>query len=105
MNALQGKSAFEPQYDNQDSGQPEPVETEAKAPRRGRLRWLVVLAVLLAGGVFIYQTRLAPAPEAPVGALETAEQTTMRLNGAEIMTVEPVSLRDTIRVSGSLVPA
>lgn len=105
MNALQGKSAFEHQHENHDSEHPQPAATETRAPHRGRLRWLIILSLLLAGGAVVYQSRLAPAPEAAVGGMQVDQETTMRLNGAETMTVEPVSVRETVRVSGSLVPA
>jgi len=105
MNALQGQSAFEPQHESKGYIPSEPTKTEVRAPRRGRLRWLVIIGALLLGGVVIYQTRFATTPEVPSAALVAPTATVMRLNGAEIMNIEPTDLRDTVRVSGSLVPA
>ncbi len=89
----------------------QPLPTNVNAPKLGtapvrrRRRWPWLLLVLIAAGVgaYVYQTRFA-AEEAVVEAPPPAE-ITMRLGKVEVTTVQPATLRETVRVTGALAPA
>lgn len=70
-------------------------------PRRRRWPWIVLVLVVLAVvlGVMIMSRQSAPEP-----VEQTAAEPIRQLNQAEIMTIEPTTLAETVRVTGSLAP-
>lgn len=73
-------------------------------PRRRRWPW-ILLALIVVGGVggFIY-TRSQPAPAAPEADAAAEIDMPMQLNPSEVVTLAPQTLRQTVRVTGSLAP-
>jgi len=72
-------------------------------PRRRRWPWILLgLIVIGAAGFYIYSSN-QPAPVAPEPVVE-AEAPPMQLNPAEITTIAPQVLQQTVRVTGSLAP-
>lgn len=107
MNAIQPirREAAETVVEQEAPRQAPRVESpRAEAPaRRRRWPWVVlVLLALAAAGAYAYRDRLAPA-EAPA-PVEPAELV-MQLSALEVSQVAPTTLRETVRVSGSLSPA
>lgn len=71
-------------------------------PRRRRWPWIVlVLAVLAVAGFFLFQA-MQPAPEPPQEA--ATPEPIMQLATSEITTVEPQTLVQAVKVTGSLGP-
>lgn len=76
---------------------------EGLKPRRRRWPWVLLGLVVVAGVAGYIYTQSQPA--APVEAEPTqVEAAPMQLNPAEVATIEPQVLRQTIRVTGSLAP-
>lgn len=82
-------------------------EIRRPAPVRKRRRWPWLVLVLLAAGgalaAYAYRDALWPQAAAPAAPAAPAELI-MRLSPLEIATVAPVTLRETVKVSGSLAP-
>jgi membrane fusion protein (multidrug efflux system) len=71
-------------------------------PRRRILPW-IVLVLIIAGAVAFFVTR-PPAPE-PVAEVVSNEPAVVQLLPTEIGELAPTTLRETVKVTGTLVPA
>ena len=91
------------------------ARAEGRKPPRRRWPWVVLLFVLLGVGFVLARSNgligAAPAPEQAEAVTEAAPaeaeapQVTMQLLPRELTTVEPATLRETLRITGSLAPA
>ncbi len=91
------------------------ARAEGRKPPRRKWPWVVLLLVLLGVGFVLARSNgligAAPAPEQAEAVTEAAPaeadapQVTMQLLPRELTTVEPATLRETLRITGSLAPA
>lgn len=111
MNQLPGKQSFAAHHPAdvtpQDNASGDNAgEDGTRAPRRGRKRWIGLLALIVlgAGGYFAWsQAAPDPAP-GPIPAAAPAERI-MRLNGFDVTTVAAGGQEETVRLTGTLAPA
>lgn len=85
---------------------------EGRRPPRRRWPWIVLALAGLGAGAYVAQQRgliPQPAPEAaveePAVAVAPAREVVMQLLPRELTTVTTATLRDTVRITGSLAPA
>jgi len=78
-------------------------QAQGLKPRRRRWPWILLGLVVIGGGAGYLYMQSQPQPVAPEPEVAAAPAA-MQLNPSEILTVAPQTLRQTIRVTGSLAP-